>query len=88
MFSRGGPKPEVPFGPPGSHRLSQAAEKLVGPVILRSRRRRRISHCVENTQSEILRFAQNDNTEAFFRSLFQPSAFSYDTGVLLLVADG
>ncbi|MGO8732099.1 MAG: hypothetical protein ACLQVM_04815 [Terriglobia bacterium] len=47
----------------------QAAEKLLRAVILRSRRRRRISHCLENTQSEILRFAQNDSVEGFFRSL-------------------
>jgi hypothetical protein len=35
----------------------------------RSRRRRRISHFHENAQGEILRFAQNDSKEAFFRSL-------------------
>ncbi|MGO8736638.1 MAG: hypothetical protein ACLQVM_28040, partial [Terriglobia bacterium] len=44
-----------------------------GRAILRSRRRRRISHCLENTQSEILRFAQNDSVEGFFRSLFSPA---------------
>jgi hypothetical protein len=49
--------------------LKQAAEKLIGTVILRSRRRRRISHCLENTQSEILRCAQNDSIVGFFRSL-------------------
>ncbi len=32
-------------------------------VIPRSRRRRGISHCVENTQSEILRSAQNYRSE-------------------------
>jgi len=47
----------------------QAAEKLAVTVILRSRRRRRISHCLENTQSEILRCAQDDSLEGFFRSL-------------------
>jgi len=49
----------------------QAAEKPVGTVILRSPRRRRISHCLENTQSEILRFAQDDSIGGFFRSLFR-----------------
>jgi hypothetical protein len=48
---------------------SQAAEKPVGTVILRSRRRRRISHCLENTQSEILRCAQDDSIGRFFSSL-------------------
>ncbi len=47
----------------------QAAEKPVGTVILRSRRRRRISYFHENAQSEILRYAQDDSWEAFFRSL-------------------
>jgi hypothetical protein len=42
----------------------QAAEKRNGTVILRSRRRRRISPRVENKQSEILRCAQNDNERA------------------------
>ena len=50
----------------------QAAEKLVGPVIPRSPRRRGISHCLENTQSEIPRSARNDSLEGFFRSLFFP----------------
>jgi len=49
--------------------VKQAADKLVGAVILRSRRRQRISYVHENAQSEILRFAQNDSREAFFRSL-------------------
>jgi hypothetical protein len=35
-------------------------------------RRRRISHCFENKQSEILRCAQDDSMEGFFRSLFSP----------------
>jgi hypothetical protein len=48
---------------------AQAAEKPVDAVILRSRRRRRISWGHENAQSEILRFAQNDSFEEFFRSL-------------------
>jgi hypothetical protein len=39
----------------------QAAEKRVGTVILRSRRRRRISHCLDNAHSEILRSAQDDS---------------------------
>ena len=39
----------------GRRRAKQAAEKLLGTVILRSRRRRRISHCLDFTQSEILR---------------------------------
>jgi hypothetical protein len=47
----------------------QAAEIPGSTVILRSRRRRRISHCIENTQSEIHRFAQDDSKEVFFRSL-------------------
>ena len=59
------------FRPMGG--TKKAAEKPVGTVILRSRRRRRISHCHENAQSEILRavcpewqgeilrFAQNDS---------------------------
>src|SRR5271157_970134 len=47
----------------------EAAEKLVWRVIPRSRRRRGISHCVENTQSEIPRSARNDSLEGFFRSL-------------------
>ena len=51
----------------------QAAEKLVGTVILRSSRRRRISHCLENAQSEILRCAQDDSIIGFFRSLFSPA---------------
>jgi hypothetical protein len=54
-------------------RTEEAAERLPQAVILRSRRRRRISHRLENTQSEILRavyperqseilrFAQNDS---------------------------
>ena len=48
----------------------QAAEKPVWPVIPRSRRRRGISHCLENTQSEIPRSARNDSLEGFFSSLF------------------
>ena len=47
----------------------QAAEKPVWPVIPRSRRRRGISHCLENTQGEIPRSARNDSLEGFFRSL-------------------
>ena len=47
----------------------QAAEKLVWRVIPRSRRRRGISHWLENTQSEIPRSARNDSLEGFFRSL-------------------
>ena len=47
----------------------QAAEKLVWPVIPRSRRRRGISHWLENNQSEIPRSARNDSLEGFFRSL-------------------
>ena len=39
----------------GPGMAQQAAEKPVGTVILRSRRRRRISYCHENAQSEILR---------------------------------
>ena len=39
----------------------QAAEKLVWPVIPRSRRRRGISHWLENNQSEIPRSARNDS---------------------------
>jgi hypothetical protein len=35
----------------------------------RSRRQRRISHVRENAQGEILRFAQNNSRDAFFRSL-------------------
>ena len=57
---------------PSQRRALEAAEKLVGTVIL-SRRRRRISHWVENTQSEILRSAQDDSLEGFFRSLFSPA---------------
>ena len=53
-------------------RHPQPAEKPLEAVILRSRRRRRISHCRKNTQGEILRFAQNDSLEAFFRSLIHP----------------
>ena len=53
--------------------LYEAAEKLPQAVILRSRRRRRISHRLENTQSEILRCAQNDSEKAFFRSLLYPA---------------
>ena len=51
--------------------VQQAAEKPVGTVILRSRRRRRIAHCVENTQCEILRFAQNDISRGLFRTLLR-----------------
>ena len=51
----------------------QAAEKLVGRVIPRGRRRRGISHCLENTQSEIPRSARNDSLEGLFRSLFSPA---------------
>ena len=50
----------------------QAAEKLVGTVILRSRRRRRISHCLENTQSEILRSAQDDSLRGFSAACLAP----------------
>jgi len=39
-------------------------DELSKTVILRSRRRRRISHRLEDTQSEILRFAQNDKRGA------------------------
>jgi len=52
---------------------SQAAEKPFGTVILRSRRRRRISYFHENAQGEILRYAQDDSWEAFFRSRFRRS---------------
>ena len=64
---------ENPYDYLAKWRPKQAAEKLAGTVILRSRRRRRISHCVENIQSEILRFAQDDSLEEFFRSLFSPA---------------
>jgi hypothetical protein len=47
----------------------QAAEKPVGTVILRSPRRRGIPHSLENTQNEILRFAQDDSISEFFRRL-------------------
>ena len=50
----------------------QAAEKLVNTVILRSRRRRRISHCLENTRSEILRSAQDDSMGGFFAACLAP----------------
>jgi hypothetical protein len=40
----------------------------------RSRRQRRISYFHENAQGEILRFAQNDSRETFFRSLFSPAS--------------
>jgi hypothetical protein len=36
-------------------------------------RRRRISHCLEDAQSEILRCAQDDSIVGFFRSLFSPA---------------
>jgi hypothetical protein len=39
----------------------------------RSRRQRRISYCHENAQGEILRCAQDDSREAFFRSLGSPA---------------
>jgi hypothetical protein len=39
----------------------------------RSRRRRRISYCHENAQGEILRYAQDNSREAFFRSLESPA---------------
>jgi len=53
----------------GNGGVKQAAGKPLAAVILRSRRRRRISHCLENTQGAILRFAQNDSLEGFSRSL-------------------
>ena len=46
-------------------RAKQAAEKGFGAVILRSRRRRRILHGVENTQSEILRGVHPEPSEIF-----------------------
>ena len=46
----------------------------MGPVILRSHKRRRILHCIEKAQGKILRFAQNDISEAFFRSLERSGA--------------
>ena len=45
--------------------------------------RRGISHCVENTQSEIPRSARNDSLEEFFRSLFSPAARIWPFGVTL-----
>jgi len=36
-------------------------------------RRRRISHCLEDAQSEILRCAQDDSIVGLFRSLFSPA---------------
>jgi len=63
----------------GRARLKQAAAPPPKAVILRSRRRRRISHCHENTQSEILRcaqddreLAQDDRIDDLFRRLFPP----------------
>ena len=59
----------------------QAAEKLVWPVIPRSRGRRGISHWLENTQSEIPRSAldrtvqgsaRNDSLEGFFPQPVKP----------------
>ena len=51
---------------PASARVQQAAEKPVGTVIPRSRRRRGISHCHENAQSEILRSGLDDSFGGFF----------------------
>jgi hypothetical protein len=56
----------------GESGAPQTAETLGGTVILRSRRRRRISQRLENTQSEILGCAQDDSIEGFFRSLLGP----------------
>ncbi len=39
----------------------QDAEKIPGYVILRSRRRRRISQVADLNKAEILHFVQNDN---------------------------
>jgi hypothetical protein len=56
----------------------QAAEKLARRVIPRSRKRRGISHRLENTQGEILHSTldwtvqgstPNDSLQTFFRSL-------------------
>jgi len=49
------------FPPPGFDK--QFAEKADWPVIARSRRRRGILHCVENSQSEIPRRYENDCAE-------------------------
>ena len=49
----------------------QAAEKGPKGVILRSRRRRRISQVIDSLQGEILRFAQNDIAEDFFSNLLR-----------------
>jgi hypothetical protein len=46
-------------------------QQLRADVRERSRRRRRISYVHENARGEILRFAQNDSNEAFFRSLLK-----------------
>jgi hypothetical protein len=64
----------LPANPDFSPRLwkggaLQAAEELESAVISEEQRRRRISQCLENTQSEILRFAQDDSIGGFFRSL-------------------
>ena len=60
---------------------TQAAEKLAWRVIPRSRRRRGISHCLENTKSEIPRSARNDSLERFFRSVYRSFAVGHSTGV-------
>jgi hypothetical protein len=46
-------------------------------VILRSRRRRRISQVIDSLAGEILRFAQNDTAEHFFSNLLGQTTMHY-----------
>jgi len=53
--------------------LYQVAEKLPMAVILRSRRRRRISQVVDITEKQILRSAQDDMLGTLFSNLLEPN---------------
>ena len=91
------PVAPTPQGGVGACRAKQAAEKPRGVVILRNCRRPRISHCAENTQSEILpalrKVAQNDrrNFGVLFPFLLSPPcrflARCRNSGVLFFPID-
>jgi hypothetical protein len=51
----------------------EAAEKVSKRCHSEEQQRRRISHGLGNTQSAILRCAQDDSIATFFRSLFSPA---------------
>jgi len=54
--------------------LNRLMKKWPSGVILRSRRRRRISQMLDSYNAEILRFAQNDSLKHFFICLLRLKA--------------